>query len=105
MYKIQPKKECHYDGVIELNLKIVTTTEDRKFLPDVMEKAFTAGAELTKKILLEHPQISHALVIEASVGVMEGEEDPDLIIMPEASGSKASTYSCTEMGLGGWSNE
>ena len=35
-----------------------------------MDKAFTAGAEMTKRILLEHPQISHALVTEASVGLL-----------------------------------
>ena len=105
MYKIRNNTECHYDGVIELNLKIVTTTEDRSFLPDVMDKAFTAGAEMTKRILLEHPQISHALVTEASVGLMAGEEDSNIKKVPEASSKETSTYVSTDVQIGGWSHE
>ena len=105
MYKILHKKECHYDGVIELNLKIVTSTKDRSFLPDIMDKAFAAGAETTKRILLKHPQISHALVTEASVVLMAGEEDSNIKKVPEASSKETSTYVSTDVQIGGWSHE
>lgn len=105
MYKLKQNKECHIDGVIELNLKIITTTEDRSFLPDILDKAFVAGAEMTKRILLEHPQISHALVTEASVGLMAGEEDSIIKNIPEASNEETSTYVSVDSQTGGWSHE
>lgn len=105
MYKINSKTECHYDGLIELNLKIVTNTEDRSFLPSIMDNAFVAGAEVTKRILLEHPNISHALITEASVGLMAGDEDSEIKEIPEASNHDTSTYISTDIKLGGWSHE
>lgn len=104
MVKINNTNESHWDNEITMKVKIVTIDEDKSFLPDITNLAFEASAELVKKILLEHPKISHALVHDGMVQLELGEDDSNIKSIPEASDMKAPArdFISQEQWIGEW---
>ena len=104
MVKINKTYESYWDNEITMKVKIVTIDEDKSFLPDITNLAFEASAELVKKILLEHPKISHALVYDGMVQLELGEDDSNIKSIPEASNVDAPRrdYLSQEQWIGEW---